>query len=122
MAYIVAEPCIKCKYTECVEICPVSCFHEGANMLVIDPEECIDCGACVDPCPVQAIFPEAELPEKWAEYAELNAQYAQVWPVISMKKDALPAADEAKDILDKRSDLDPAPGEGDPDGNSVTFY
>ena len=103
MAYIVAEPCIKCKYTDCVEICPVLCFHEGENMLVIDPEECIDCGACVDECPVQAIFPEEELPEQWHEYIEINAQFGSEWPVIETRKDPLPEAEEYKGIESKRA-------------------
>lgn len=114
MTYVVAEPCIKCKYTDCVEICPVMCFHEGANMLVIDPDSCIDCHACVDQCPVQAIYPEEELPAKWAHYVELNRRYAAEWPVISMKKTPLPGADDASQETDKETDFDPAPGEGDP--------
>lgn len=122
MTYVVAEPCIKCKYTECVEICPVACFHEGANALVIDPDECIDCGACVDPCPVQAIFPEADLPEKWRDYTALNAEYAKQWPVISSRKPAPPSADEYREIEEKRTLFDPTPGEGDSDGSTVTFH
>lgn len=113
MAYVVADPCIKCKYTECVEICPVMCFHEGANCLVIDPEECIDCGACVDPCPVQAIFPEETLPEKWTEYTELNARLSLEWPIITARKLPLPDADQFKDTEPKRHLLDSAPGEGE---------
>jgi len=113
MAYIVAEPCIRCKYVDCVDICPVMCFHEGANCLVIDPDECIDCGACVDQCPVNAIFPEESLPEKWREFVELNARLSKEWPVISRKKEALPSAEEFKDVESKRAFLDPAPGTGD---------
>src|SRR5438046_9537007 len=75
MTYVVAEPCIKCKYTDCVEVCPVNCFYEGKNFLVIHPDECIDCGACEPVCPTKAIFPESDLPEKWAEYTALNADY-----------------------------------------------
>ena len=73
MAYVVAEPCIKCKYTDCVEVCPVNCFYEGANFLVIHPDECIDCGACEPECPTTAIFEESALPDKWKAYKELNA-------------------------------------------------
>lgn len=113
MAYIVAEPCIKCKYTDCVEICPVMCFHEGENFLVIDPEECIDCGACVDECPVQAIYPEGELPSKWHEYKALNRVLSQQWPVISRQKDALPTAEEYKAVRGKREQLSEAAGPGD---------
>ena len=75
MTYVVTEACIKCKYTDCVEVCPVDCFHEGPNFLVIDPEECIDCGGCVPACPVNAIFPEHEVPEHWREYTQINADY-----------------------------------------------
>ena len=109
MAFIVTEPCIKCKYTDCVEVCPVDCFHEGANFLAIDPEECIDCGACEPVCPTQAIFVEEEVPEKWTDYIALNAKYGKEWPVISEKKDALPDADEWKEKEDKKDLFDPSP-------------
>ena len=72
MPFVVTENCIKCKYTDCVEVCPVDCFHEGPNMLVIDPEECIDCGLCVDACPVEAIFPMEEVPDKWHRFIAMN--------------------------------------------------
>lgn len=110
MAFIVAEPCIKCKYTDCVDVCPVDCFHEGANMLVIDPDECIDCGACEPECPTSAIFSEDDLPEKWSQYTELNKRLSADWPVISSKKEPLPEAEEYKDVEDKRSLLDENPG------------
>ena len=113
MAFIVAEPCIKCKFVDCVAICPVMCFHEGANCLVIDPEECIDCGACVDQCPVNAIFSDDELPERWREYRMLNAKYARVWPVISSNKEALPEAEQFRNVASKRELFDPNPGPGD---------
>lgn len=112
MAHIVAEPCIKCKYTDCVDVCPVDCFHEGVNFLVIDPDTCIDCGLCVPECPTEAIFPEEDLPEKWAEYVAINERLAQEWPVISEKKDSLPDADQFKGVEGKRGMLDEAPGEG----------
>jgi ferredoxin len=112
MAHIVAEPCIKCKYTDCVDVCPVDCFHEGVNFLVIDPDTCIDCGLCVPECPTEAIFAEEDLPEKWADYVEINEQYTAEWPVIAEKKDPLPEADEFKDVEDKRDLLDPAPFDG----------
>jgi ferredoxin len=110
MAFVVAEPCIKCKYTDCVEVCPVNCFYEGANFLVIKPDECIDCGACEPVCPTRAIFPESDLPEKWSEYKALNAEYAEKWPNISTKKSALPDAETWKAREGKRRDLDPNPG------------
>ena len=102
MAYIVADGCVKCKYTDCVEVCPVNCFYEGESMLVIHPDECIDCGACEPVCPTKAIFPESDLPEKWAEYKEINATYSKTWPNISEKKDPLPEAEEFKEKENKR--------------------
>ena len=105
MAYVVAEPCVKCKYTDCVDVCPVDCFYEGENFLVIHPDECIDCGACVPECPTEAIFDEQELPAKWAEYTEINARLAQEWPNITGRKDPLPDADEWKDVEEKRQHL-----------------
>jgi ferredoxin len=110
MTHVVTEPCIKCKFTDCVAVCPVDCFHEGANMLVIDPDECIDCGACVDECPVTAIFPEEDLPDKWQHYLELNTKYTPEWPVIDSTKDPLPTAEEAREVESKEADLDPTPG------------
>src|SRR6266496_2414081 len=91
MAYVVTEACIKCKYTNCVDVCPVDCFYEGETMLVINPAECIDCGVCQIECPIDAILPDTEPDiEKWVE---LNAQYAQIWPSITQKKDPLEDAD-----------------------------
>ena len=88
MTYIVNEKCIKCKYTDCVEVCPVDCFYEGENMLVIHPDECIDCGVCEPECPVDAIKPDTEPGlEKWLE---LNRKYSEKWPNITSKKEALP--------------------------------
>ena len=112
MAYVVAEPCVKCKYTDCVEVCPVNCFYEGENFLVIQPDECIDCGACEPVCPTKAIFPESDLPAKWAEYKQLNDTYSRQWPVISEKRDPLPEAEQFKDVEDKRQLLVLAPGTG----------
>lgn len=89
MAHVVCEPCIKCKYTDCVTVCPVDCFHEDVEMLVIDPEVCIDCGACIPECPVQAIFCEDDVPEKWESFKELNAKKAAELPVITEKKEPL---------------------------------
>ena len=75
MTYVVVENCIKCKYLDCVEVCPVDCFYEGDNMLVIHPDECIDCGACVPACPVSAIYPVEDLPERWKKFAGINADW-----------------------------------------------
>lgn len=106
MAYVVAEPCIKCKHTDCVAVCPVDCFHEGNNFMAIDPDVCIDCGACVPECPVNAIFAESELPAKWAQYKDLNARLAPSWPGLFVRKQALAEASEFKDVADKRALLD----------------
>ena len=112
MTYVVAEPCIKCKYTDCVDVCPVDCFYEGENFLVIHPDECIDCGACVPECPTEAIFSEDDLPEKWSDYLELNAKLAEDWPVIEEKGDPLEGADEWKEVAEKREHLSEKPHEG----------
>jgi ferredoxin len=89
MAHVVAEPCFDCKYTDCVVVCPVDCFYEGAQMLYIHPDECIDCEACVPECPVEAIFHEDNLPDEWKEFTALNAEQAPQCPVITEKKDPL---------------------------------
>ncbi len=112
MTHVVAEPCINCKYTDCVAVCPVDCFHEGVNTLVIDPETCIDCGLCPPECPTEAIFAEEDLPEKWQEYTELNAKYTCDWPVIEAQKEALPGADDSAKEDDKRSQFDATPFAG----------
>ena len=101
MTYVVTESCIKCKYTDCVDVCPVDCFHEGPNMLVIDPDECIDCTLCVAECPVEAIYAEDDVPENQRAFLRLNAELSKVWPVLTEKKDAPPDADEWKDKKDK---------------------
>lgn len=88
MTYVVVENCIKCKYTDCVEVCPVDCFHEGPNFLVIDPEECIDCSLCEPECPAEAIFDEGDVPEDQQHFIALNAELSQQWPVITEQKDA----------------------------------
>ncbi|MDA1107754.1 MAG: ferredoxin family protein [Proteobacteria bacterium] len=83
MTFVVTENCIKCKYMDCVEVCPVDCFHVGPNFLVIDPDECIDCTLCVPECPVDAIFAEDDLPEDQKNFTALNAELAKQWPVIT---------------------------------------
>lgn len=112
MTYIVNDSCIKCKYTDCVEVCPVDCFYEGENMLVIHPDECIDCGVCEPECPVDAIKPDTEPGlEKWLE---LNREYADKWPNIVAKKAALPDADKLKDEQNKfERFFSPKPGGSD---------
>jgi len=119
MAYVVADPCVKCKYTDCVAVCPVDCFYEGENSLAINPDECIDCGACEPECPTTAIFEESELPAKWAVYKDINALVSgakevgdvttdswpkhlqdlvgsfEKWPNITEQKPKMDGADEA---------------------------
>ena len=106
MTYVVTENCIKCKYTDCVDVCPVDCFREGPNMLVIDPDECIDCTLCVAECPVEAICAEDDVPENQRAFLQLNAELSKVWPMIAEKKDAPPDADEWKDKTGKADLLD----------------
>jgi ferredoxin len=101
MTFVVTEACIKCKLTDCVEVCPVDCFHEGANFLVIDPDECIDCTLCEPECPVEAIFSEDELPPGQEKYLQINAELSQDWPVITEMKDAPEDADEWREVKDK---------------------
>ena len=93
MTFVVTDNCIKCKYTDCVEVCPVDCFHEGPNFLVIDPEECIDCTLCEPECPAEAIFAEDDVPEGQEQFIALNAELAEKWPVLTEKKDAPADAD-----------------------------
>lgn len=101
MTFVVNANCIKCKYTDCVEVCPVDCFHEGPNYLVIDPEECIDCTLCEPECPVDAILSEDDLPADQQHFLQLNAELSQVWPVLTEKKDAPGDAAEWEDVPDK---------------------
>ncbi|MDY0073444.1 MAG: ferredoxin family protein [Thauera sp.] len=105
MAYVVTEACIRCKYTDCVDVCPVDCFHEGENFLVIDPEECIDCTLCVAECPVEAIYAEDDVPADQQHFIALNAELAARWPVISERKEALPDAEEWAEVKDKLGEL-----------------
>jgi ferredoxin len=107
MAFVVTESCIKCKYTDCVDVCPVDCFHEGPNFLAIDPEECISCALCETECPVDAIFREEDLPAGQEAFVALNAQLAARWPVIAKSKAAPPDAAAWKDRTDKLAYLEP---------------
>jgi len=106
MAYVVADACVKCKYTDCVDVCPVDCFHEGPNFLVIDPEECIDCTLCVAECPVEAIFAEDDVPDDQREYIALNAELSKIWKVIIERKDPLSDADDWANVKGKRQHLE----------------
>jgi ferredoxin len=106
MTYVVTESCIKCKYTDCVDVCPVDCFKEGPNFLVIDPDGCIDCAVCVPECPADAIVADRDVTAEQQPYIALNAELAMIWPTISKKKDPLPDADNFKDLKNKRDLLE----------------
>lgn len=113
MTFLVTEQCVKCKYTDCVEVCPVDCFYEGENMLVINPDECIDCGVCEPECPVEAIKSEEELmpgEEKWYEF---NEKFSAIWPNITKIKDAPADADDWANKEGKDKLVSEKPGEGD---------
>ena len=111
MTYVVTESCIRCKYMDCIEVCPVDCFYVGENMLVINPDECIDCGVCEPECPIDAILPDSD--DKAEAWLELNRKYSELWPNITVKKDAMPEAEEMKGKPHKlESDFSENPGEG----------
>ena len=110
MTYIVTESCIRCKYMDCVEVCPVDCFYEGENMLVIQPDECIDCGVCEPECPVEAILPDTE--DGLDEWLEINEKYSAEWPNITTKGQSPEDADDWKDRSDKKSEFSTNPGPG----------
>ncbi|KAA5606731.1 ferredoxin family protein [Roseospira marina] len=110
MTYVVTENCIKCKYQDCVEVCPVDCFYEGENFLVINPDECIDCGVCEPECPAEAILPDSD--DRAEAWLELNREFAEKWPNITRKGDPLPDSDEWKDKPDKKALLSEKPGAG----------
>ncbi len=101
MTYVVSENCIKCKFTDCVDVCPVDCFREGPNFLVIDPDECIDCTLCVAECPAEAIFAEDDLPEDQTHFVALNAELSKLWGVITEKKEAPADAEQWVNVKDK---------------------
>lgn len=102
MTFVVTEQCVRCKFTDCVEVCPVDCFHEGPNFLVIDPEVCIDCALCVPECPVDAIYDENDLPEELQEFIEINARLATIWPQLNERREPLPESDVWADEPGKR--------------------
>ncbi len=106
MTYVVTENCIRCKYTDCVDVCPVDAFREGPNCLVIDPDECIDCTLCVSECPVEAIYAEDDLPPDQQDFVALNAELSKVWPAIIERKAPPADADEWKGVPNKREHLE----------------
>ncbi len=105
MTHVVTDSCIRCKYTDCVDVCPVDCFKEGPEFLIIDPDECIDCAVCIPECPVNAIYADDDLPEDMQHFVELNQRLAAEWPVITKTKKPLPDAEEWKDVMDKLSKI-----------------
>jgi ferredoxin len=113
MTFIVTEKCIRCKYTDCVEVCPVDCFYEGENMLVINPDECIDCGVCEPECPVEAIKSDEDLAPGEEKWLEINTKYSGIWPNITKMKAAPADADDWAKVADKAAHLSPKPGDGD---------
>lgn len=106
MTYVVTEPCIRCRYTDCVEVCPVDCFHGGPNFLVIDPIECIDCAVCVPECPVDAIYPDDEVPADQQDFIALNARLAEQWPVIKRRESPPADAEQWENAPGKRAFLE----------------
>ncbi len=106
MTHVVTGNCIKCKYTDCVEVCPVDCFHEDANFLAIDPQECIDCTLCVPECPAEAIFGEDDAPQDQMDFFAINAELSMHWPVIAEMKEAPPDADDWNGKPDKLKHLE----------------
>ena len=110
MTYIVVESCIKCKLMDCVEVCPVDCFYEGENMLVIHPDECIDCGVCEPECPVEAILPDTE--DGLGDWLEINTKYAAEWPNITVKGESPADADDWRDTPGKKELMSTNPGAG----------
>src|SRR6187551_2045824 len=101
MTFVVGENCINCKHTDCVEVCPVDCFYEGPNFLVIHPDECIDCALCEPECPVNAIKSEDDVTEEERQFLEINAELSQVWPNITSKKEAPSDAKSWEEVKDK---------------------
>ena len=113
MTYIINDKCIKCKLLDCVEVCPVDCFYEGENMLVIKPDECIDCGVCEPECPINAIEPDTN--DTAIKFVELNTKYSETWPNITKKRDDAVPKDQEKwrNVEYKLKYLSEKPGKGD---------
>jgi len=106
MTHVVTESCIRCKYTDCVDVCPVDCFREGPNFLAIDPDECIDCAVCIPECPVNAIYAEEDVPADQQEFIGLNASLSRSWPSITRMKAHAADADAWKDVKEKKKYLE----------------
>jgi ferredoxin len=106
MTHVVTESCIRCRYTDCVDVCPVDCFRKGPNFLVIDPEECIDCAVCIPECPVNAIFAEEDVPDDQKAFVALNAELSTIWPSITRLEPHPEDADEWAKVKEKRQFLE----------------
>tara|TARA_B100000965_G_C19588322_1_gene756837 strand:+ start:108 stop:716 length:609 start_codon:yes stop_codon:yes gene_type:complete len=129
MTYVVTESCIKCKYTDCVEVCPVDCFYEGPEFLVIHPDECIDCGLCVPECPIEAIFADDELPNDQIDFIEINARLSEVYENITEASEPLPDADSFKYVEGKKQFLnigintsETLPANNEKNSNTILLY
>ena len=129
MTYLVNDKCIKCKLTDCVEVCPVDCFYEGPEFLVIHPDECIDCGLCEPECPIEAIFADDELPKDQIEFIEINAKLADVYENITEASEPLPDADSFKDVEGKKQFLnigintsETMPANNEKNSNTILLY
>lgn len=105
MAHVVTEACIRCRYTDCVDVCPVDCFHGGPNFLVIDPDECIDCAVCIPECPVDAIYAEGDVPPEQSTFIRLNAELSQLFPVITARENPLSDAEQWRGVSAKLEHL-----------------
>ncbi|WP_206952469.1 ferredoxin FdxA [Trinickia acidisoli] len=114
MPYVVTESCIRCRYTDCVEVCPTDCFREGPNFLVIDPDECIDCAVCVPECPADAIVSAEDVTDGQRAFVELNASLSKQWAAIISRQPPLPDADHWKAVPDKLQHLITEPLAGSP--------
>lgn len=113
MTFIVTDKCIKCKYTDCVEVCPVDCFYEGENMLVINPDECIDCGVCEPECPIEAIKSDEEIEAGEEKWLDINTKFSALWPVITQTKEPPADADDWAEKEGKEEYFSEKPGTGD---------
>ena len=129
MTYVVTETCIKCKLTDCVEVCPVDCFYEGPEFLVIHPDECIDCGLCVPECPIEAIFADDELPNDQIDFIEINARLSEVYENITEASEPLPDADSFKYVEGKKQFLnigintsETLPANNEKNSNTILLY
>lgn len=109
MTHVVTDACIRCKYTDCVDVCPVDCFKEGPHFLVIDPDECIDCAVCIPECPVNAIYADVDLPAEYAVFVDLNARLSPGLQTITQRKSPLPDAEQWKAVSQKLATLDSEP-------------